>query len=277
MSTGVADLMGVRAKLRRAEEHNSTLKVEVDAWVKQHADAMVFYIRRDGPWYVVKAEPFPEPDIRFSIIAGDVLHNLRCALDHLVFQLILRDGHEPSRRNEFPIYDSQKRFFDDVKFRKSKPKLSVLYGIQVDGDAWTIIEKAQPYLCVPLYSSAIRVIGRLSNLDKHRTLLVQSPLVGEDISQAIGWNSEAVLLEQRKGITALSLKEPTEVIRYRFADEPNPHVHVKGSLTISPTVGEGKAKDSYQVGVGFFGHFINEVTKVVDEVSRLPRVIDVKS
>lgn len=277
MSTGVADLTGVRAKLRRAEEHNRSLKAEVDAWVKQHADAMVFYVRRDGPWYIVRVEPFPEPDIRFSIIAGDIIHNLRCALDHLVCQLILRDGHEPSRRSEFPIYECKEKFFDEVKFRKRKPKFSVLYGIEVDGDAWTIIEKAQPYLCSPLYASAIRVIGRFSNMDKHKALLVQIPLVGREISQAIGWAKEAVLLEQRMGSTTLSLKEPTEVIRYRFADEPNPNVHVKGRLTIEPTIGEARDKDSYQAGVGFFGHFINEVTKVVDEVSRLPRVIDVQS
>lgn len=274
MATDVADLTGVRAKLRRAKEHHSTLKVEFDVWGKEHADALIFHVRRDGPWYVITANPVPQPDIRFSTIAGDIIHNLRSALDHLVWQLVLRDGHEPSRRNEFPICERKERFFNEVKFRKSKPKLSVLYGITVDGDAWTIIERAQPYHCVPVSLNRVLILGRLSNMDKHRTLCIQMPFV-RDINEVIGWSPEAILLEQRVGKIDLSLEEITEVVRYRFADKPYPNVHMKGRLAFYPTFGEGAIEYGCQVTLGYFSILINAVTKIVDDISKLPRVIDV--
>jgi hypothetical protein len=276
MTTNIADLAGVRAKLRRAKEHKGTLKTEFDIWAKQQADAHVFHIRRDGSWYIAMTESLKQPDIRFAVIAGDIVHNLRSALDHLVWQLVLRDGHEPSRWNEFPMCKSEELFFKKVKFRKSKPEVGVLYGITVDGDAWTIIEKAQPYVRPPNTESLIGVIGRLSIWDKHRTLYIQRTFV-EDIRGAIGWNPEAILLEERISTSDLSFEKPTEVVRYRFADQPSPNVHVKGDLPIIPTFGEGEIKGGYQLSIGMFDKLITKVTKIVDEVSNLPRVIDIQS
>ncbi len=275
MTVSVADLTGIRAKLKRAKEHHSTLITEWNIWCKHQANLRFCYVRRDGPWYVVMVQPFPQPNIRFSIIAGDIIHNLRCALDHLIWQLVLRDGHKPSRRNEFPIYESEERFRDE-KFRKKKPQLGVLYGITVDGDAWTIIERSQPYQCVPLISSYINAIGHLSNFDKHRTLYSQIPFIGfEAVRKAVGWSSEAILLDYRIGARDLSLENETEVVRYRFADHPDPKMHMKGKFTIDPTFGEGEVKGGRQVGMGFFGNLIDWATMIVDEISRLPRVIDI--
>ena len=271
---GIADLTGIRAKLGRAKEHLTTLRTEFDIWAQQQADTIGFYIERDGPWYTIITKPLNQPPIRFSIIAGDIIHNLRSALDHLVWQLVLRDGQKPSRTNEFPIYESEELFSKEVKFRK-KPERSVLNGITIDGDAWTIIEKAQPYNSPP-HTSPIGVIGQLSNVDKHRTIYMQVPFVGKDIRRAIGWSSEAVLLEERIGDKALSFEKPTEVIRYRFADHPDPNVHVKGSLPLVPTFGQGPIKGGYQMSLGMFSVLVNKVTEIVDEVSNLPRIIDVQ-
>ncbi len=273
MVTNIADLTGVRAKLKRAKEHQSVLEAEVDIWGKQQANVRRFKIRCDGLWHIVTCEPLPQPDIRFSIIAGDLIHNLRSALDHLVYQLVLREGQQPSHWNEFPIYESKQRFLEEVKVRKSRPECSFLYGITVDGDAWTIIEKAQPYTSPNPRTDILGIIGRLSILDKHRTLCVQIPFVG-DIRKAISWNPDAILLEERIGALTLSLEKPTEVVRYRFADQPNPNMHVQGRLTINPTFGEGDIEGSCQFGIGFFNKLINSVASIVDEVSKLPRVIN---
>ena len=141
----VADLSGVRLKLGRPEEHLSTLKTEVDARTEQHSDRSLIDVRRDGDWHVVEIEPPPSIPRRWALIGGDLIHNLRSVLDHLVWQLVLRDGQQPSRWNEFPIIDSEQRFLQEVKFRKRNPDRSPLQGIRVDGDAWAIIEAAQPY------------------------------------------------------------------------------------------------------------------------------------
>lgn len=271
MSIGVADIRGVRAKLRRADEHRNSLITEFHAWIEPQTKGM-FNIWRDGSWYVVTVEPFPEPDIRLSMIAGDIIHNLRCALDHLVCQLVFRDGHEPSWRNEFPIYDCEKDFLEEVKARKRKPELGMLYGITIDGDAWAIIEGAQPYKRTHFFESPLRVIKKFSNADKHQTFLIQLAYVG-NILDAIGWNPDAVMLDQRIGTSRLSFKKKTEVVRYRFADEPNPNVHVKGILTIDVGFTDGREKDTYTLGPERFRLLIDEATGIVDKISKLPRVI----
>lgn len=274
MSTGVADLTGIRAKISRAKEHHNTLITEWNDWCKLNANLRFCYIWRDGPWHAVMVQPLPKPSIRFSIIAGDLTHNLRCALDHLVWQLVLREGHEPTRRNEFPIFENEDLFLNEVKSRKRNPERSVLYGIKVDGDAWTIIEKAQPYLCVPAVSSPAAAIGHLSNMDKHRTLYFQISFMGyEAIRKAVAWSSDAILLEYRIGTRVLSFEKETEVVRYRFADRPDPCVHVKGGFPIDPTFGEGEVEGGRQVGLLALGYLINWVTGIADEVSKLPRVI----
>lgn len=273
MTIGIADISGVRAKLRRAEEHNRCLVTEFNAWIEPQTKGM-FNIWRDGAWYVVTVEPLLKPDTRFSMIAGDIIHNLRCALDHLVCQLVFRDGHEPCRRNEFPICDTQESFFGDVKFRKSKPKHSVLYGVAIDGDAWEIIEGAQPYKRTNFFESPLRVIKKFSNADKHRTFLPQLMRVG-NIIDAIGWNPDAILLEQQIGTSSLSSEKKTEVVRYRFADEPNPNVYMKGALPIEVGFYDGREKDSYRLGFGTFHILITEVAGIVNKISKLSRVIDV--
>ena len=274
MTIGIADLSGVRAKLRRAEEHNRSLVTEFNAWIEPQTKGSMFDIWSDGPWYVVTVEPFPEPDIRFSMIAGDIINNLRCTLDHLIWQLVFRDGNEPSWQNKFPFCDTQKSFFYDVKFRKGKPELSVLYGITIDGDAWAIIEEAQPYKRTEFFESPLRVIQKFSNVDKHRTFLPQLASIG-NIFDGIGWNPDAILLDQRIGTSRLSVIKKTELVRYRFADEPDPNVYVKGNLPVEVSFSDGREKDSYRLGFGSFNILITEVTGIVNKISKLPRVIDI--
>jgi len=281
MRLGIADLTGIRAKLHRAEEHRCTLEAEIIRWfAEKHANRSLFNIRRDGSWYCVITEPLPKFDIRFAIIAGDIFHNLRSALDHLVYQLVLRDGNKPTRWNEFPIYDSEPRFLDNVKFRKRNPERGPLYGIIVDGDAWTIIEAAQPYKGrdrgLVVLGSRIGIIGKLSNVDKHRTLYVQMAWVHDTaIRDAIGWNPSVSPLEEKINSALISFEKPTEIVRYRFADNTDPNMHVKGRLALTPSFGESPEEGAIQLALGAFRDLIDRVRILLDSVNKLPRVIDV--
>jgi hypothetical protein len=247
--------------------------MEFDIWVENQSKSHRFYIRRDGPWYVIIAGPIPQPDIRFSIIAGDIIHNLRSTLDHLVWQLVLRDGQEPTDRNQFPIYTSEDRFVKEVKSRQKNPERSVLYGITIDGDAWAIIEKAQPYHSPKPMANHIGILGRLSILDKHRIVCSQIGFA-DNISDVIRWSDDAVLLEERIGSMALSFEQQTEIVRYRFIGDSDPNVNVKGTLTIIPTLGEGHSEGRTQISIGAFPSLIDSVTAIADEIAKLPRVID---
>jgi hypothetical protein len=60
------------------------------------------------------------PD-EIRLIAGEVIHNLRSALDHLAYQLYLRGGKAQGKGRHvyFPICES-KTVYDDKKGRKTR-------------------------------------------------------------------------------------------------------------------------------------------------------------
>lgn len=52
--------------------------------------------------WVVRFCVLEAPPLKWGVLIGDVVHNLRSALDHLAWQLVLRNGGESSWRTQFP-------------------------------------------------------------------------------------------------------------------------------------------------------------------------------
>lgn len=119
------------------------------------------------------------PPVDLPVIMGDVLHNLRGTLDHLVYEIAATTfspkplSQDVAKNSEFPIVGdinskqvagSGQAMFDTVKMTK-------LAGIPPKAQA--IIERLQPYhqgndfKAHPLWT-----LHELSNVDKHRKLLV---------------------------------------------------------------------------------------------------------
>lgn len=107
------------------------------------------------------AVPLPP---EFPVRVGEIAHDLRSALDHLVWrEAVERLGHEPTddeaREIAFPLCRSR------VKFKKSKVR-----GY-VSPDAWAIIERYQPYdRGKPKRSKALALVHWINRIDKHRLL-----------------------------------------------------------------------------------------------------------
>jgi hypothetical protein len=272
----VADLSDVCAKLDRAKEHLDALRAEAAAWLKPYTDAKAVHFGRDGDWHTVSAAPFAMPtDPRIAAIAGDFVTNLRATLDYIVWQAVLRDGKQPTERNQFPIFEVREQFEREVKFRKRGVEKSALHGVQIDGDAWTIIEQAQPFNSSPRfpYLAHLAVLRRLSNADKHHSLLVQLHFPDEgSFVDAIGWSDEVRLVEQRLTLQPLSLEVPTELARFRFEPaDTDPRIYVKGKIGLNPTFGHAAGKpDAHGVRRGtqapIFG-VTNGMARTVEEIA----------
>jgi hypothetical protein len=90
--------------------------------------------------------------------AGDVVHNLRSALDHLANQLVwVGSGEKPGFRVEFPIAK------DAITYEKEKAR-------KVDGmcpEVIKVIDALKPYKGG---NDMFWRIHELDNIDKHRTL-----------------------------------------------------------------------------------------------------------
>jgi hypothetical protein len=283
--TNVGDLSDARVKFDRASEHLDALKAAAIHWLKPYTDTTPIHFGLDGDWHTVSSTPFGQvPDPRIAAIAGDFVNNLRSVLDYIVWQAVLREGEQPGGRHFFPIYQSRDKFDQEVKFRKSRRQESPLFGIPVDADAWTVIERAQPFKRTPgdPFVDHLAVLQRVSNTDKHRALPVQFMFPHQQsFLDAIGWSDEVSLAEQRITTHPVSLESPTELIRFRFSPpERDPGMHMKSKVGLNPTFGEIAAKPSpdgvtYGTQVTIFGAtngMVSVVQEVADGFAALPRV-----
>lgn len=264
----IPSLAGPRLKLNRAKEHVDTLDQELRVFIESYSNRRPVEHTFDGTWHIICTDPpIHEPlPPRISLICGDIIHNIRCALDHLVWQLVLIDGNEPDRWNSFPIYAKAEDFESRVKFPKD-PKRSPLHGIDLNGEAWALIEREQPYnrwkLGKDPAGHVLSGLAFMSNVDKHRTLMAQMLMPQEDtIWDAVAWNPDARLLEYRCiSRSPISQEGKTEIIRLRFADAgPDPQVRVKNGLIANPTIGDGKT----QAHIGHMWTIRNYVAHLVD-------------
>ena len=131
-------LQGVGGKIERAREHFDDLKETVAAWERSptHSfSATVVEHKPEGEQHTTIQHAAPlSPRIPF--IVGDIVHNLRSTLDHLVCQLAVAAGKPEACKNttQFPVCLSA----DD--WAKSRRRVAALRP-----DAVAAIEGLQPY------------------------------------------------------------------------------------------------------------------------------------
>jgi hypothetical protein len=159
-------LAGCWVKIARAREHNYRLEQVAEAFLKRRPNQISFDDYSEPEWIIVRAVSEPIP-VEFSAIAGDLIQNLRSALDLLVWQVVLTEGGAPGRHNAFPLMTSPSEFERRVR-NPPKDKKGPLDGIDPTGEKWAIIERSQPY------KPAMDLVAQLatfSNRDKHQGLL----------------------------------------------------------------------------------------------------------
>jgi hypothetical protein len=154
-------LIPIQVKIERAKKHFSDFKEQAEAF----REAYIHVIgAKENPQTGQALEYFPRllPVARFEMlaIAGDVIHNLRSALDHLAQQLVEvgSPGAKPSRHTGFPIFGSANEY-QGGKARKVE-------GMRKD--AIELIDHVKPY------KGGNDLIWRLhsaNNVDKHRFLV----------------------------------------------------------------------------------------------------------
>jgi hypothetical protein len=164
------NLDSVRLKLRRAYKQIEALKGEIDLFMDRRPYEPAFNFnsvsRATGQFIteitvrMLVKEPCPAP---WGIIIGEIVHDIRSALDHLVYQLVIYATDKPpsdDSRTQFPIYDVAGNF--------QKHRGSMLMG--VDAHAADLIKSFQPFSTGESADSPLWHLNQLSNIDKHRTI-----------------------------------------------------------------------------------------------------------
>jgi hypothetical protein len=173
----------IRVKIERAKTNLQNLEVELSRYGQQHFHAATS--DRDSQTREVIINPVQKwQKLPFDALAaaGDVIQNLRSALDYLAQQLVWSgSGSEPSRSVQFPIAK------DAVTYESDKAR-------RVEGmcpKAIKAIDALKPYKGG---NDALWKIHELNNIDKHRTLFTYAHdcfLTAEWIDDSMPFNLKA--------------------------------------------------------------------------------------
>lgn len=170
-------LEGCWAKLRRADLHLQELNAKIREYMDAgHASISESYDPGNYSFEVRIEAAEPPNRLLWGVILGDVIHNLRSALDHLVWQLVLLGAERiPGRQHQFPIALTEAEYLGGRGLRER-----MLAGVAEDHRA--VIDRVQPFRLGDNASGhSLAHLKRLSNTDKHRVLPVtafttQAPL-----------------------------------------------------------------------------------------------------
>lgn len=151
-------------RLDRAFHHLQSLKAEVARWKEKRPYRVVNEGDADSVYKFVKVRVLEDPPPVLGSIVGDCVHNLRSALDNLVYGLAeSRNGGplppEIENRPEFPVFRDRAKFLS-----KGKNRIRDIAPV-----AQTIIQGLQPYRRGRVYwNDPLWQLHELSNRDKHR-------------------------------------------------------------------------------------------------------------
>jgi hypothetical protein len=146
------------ARVNRAEEHLADFERKVAQRGQEQIDAITFNPDPSNPQqFIINKVQIPM-DFSFNILVGEIVYNLRSALDYLVFELAGLDSGYLIEGTQFPIEDKKKGF----KRRKQGGWLDGLNCAHI-----AAIEALQPYRGCD-WTAALR---NLSNPDKHIHLI----------------------------------------------------------------------------------------------------------
>src|SRR5215217_8372120 len=97
-------LFGCQLKMRRAHTHFKALHEAINEFTGRNPYEVINDFKPEISYYAVRFKVREWPSPAWSPILGDIVHNMRSALDHLAWQLVLRNRSKPSTGNLFPIF-----------------------------------------------------------------------------------------------------------------------------------------------------------------------------
>ena len=157
------------AKVDWASEHLKRLGEVYTAYIKTNpyefvADPNSHFQKDGGDWFFGNFATRDEKTLSdISLLAGDVISNLRSSLDYLVWELVIANNGTPARTNAFPICDAVNSFGSDLQ----QGRLS-----GVNPAVISLVESMQPYHSgKKCHETFFWILHHLSNVNKHRRLL----------------------------------------------------------------------------------------------------------
>jgi hypothetical protein len=252
------DLTECRAKIERANEHREELNAIVAPLLNWEAELFQMSAKLDpeSGYHVFRVAAVPEEwRLEVGVILGDIVHNLRSALDYLFWQLYchyIRVPRSPreAEQVQFPIEDTKNRLANKrVHFNKIPPS------------QWALIDSAQPYNGSHHPSRAIKALRDLSNRDKHQVL--NPPLLTSMVV------SFADTVPTHRATAPLRVPDPpkrlevgAEVVRMPFPPDVDAEVEMAGY--VFPTVRLPEMDTTLIRGVDIMIHAVRLIVESIE-------------
>jgi hypothetical protein len=237
------DLTGVNAKLGRAKDHIQAVKDEVMSWQDGSPYSIAKESNADFTRWALVMKLMKPPDLlqrnllRWTLIIGDAVNNLRSALDHLVYAIAVHESSSNPPLNEkqlaFPICDTAEDFKGSARRIKT-----------LTFDVRTAIESVQPYNRPhPVLPALLAILRDFNNTDKHKLLRLAYSATSEG---QVSWQWEGAPSEQPVPTSVEAntgdLKDGTEVLAITL-DRPSPNMQCKYDIQIIIALWHGGKPD----------------------------------
>jgi hypothetical protein len=195
-------MSGIREKIKRAKKHIEDFRA---AWLA-FKSTEPYSLRIDADTdpsnpviQVLKADPIP-PEL--MTIAGDAIHNMRSALDHLACALVRANGNVPTIKTEFPILDRPiatakigARFAGKVEGMR-KEVIDAIRAIEPYQGGDNTLWRLHRFDVIDKHNMLIGALGNITTMDGY-------PPIGDrwDGNQWLGIGSVPVVLEKGRHFT----------------------------------------------------------------------------
>lgn len=181
-------LDGARERLNRAEQNIHNLNSEITDFLKPAPIiVMTVDVERREPivtdenrkaWEDLQKFGVRKVPLRFRVLAGEIIHHLRCAFDHIAWQLSSPESQTKfPTRIEFPVFDKDPSL-DKEKLQLYQRKIK---GI-ASATALARIDGLQPHRRPNPLRDPLWLIHNMDRIDKHREVVMAIQIMKLQIS-----------------------------------------------------------------------------------------------
>ena len=99
-----------RLKLSRAWQEFQTLSDDIHRFNETDTCTIIPELNAQTGECILRTKILKSPPLDWAVVIGDIAHNLRSCLDHMVWQLALSQTATPFNNAEFPIFIDPSRY-----------------------------------------------------------------------------------------------------------------------------------------------------------------------
>jgi hypothetical protein len=201
---------GIAEKLKRANQNIVNLDAEIREFIEKGEYPVVPH-PDDEKWQEAvnyhRSKPIP---LRFSVLAGEVVHHLRSSLDHIVWHFSTEEARRKAQNViEFPVFEFEP--LDEKQLERYERKIQGITNTRVRN----LIQELQPYKAgKDIANDPILIVHNMDRFDKHRELvivrssvLIQLPATESEIARKFALYTEGKLPTSEYASVSRALKQ----------------------------------------------------------------------